>query len=133
MDRRKIGKIVKRIGIFLLVAAILCKLYSEAPTFGRQVHFNEWAWKHYPFSRIRYYMSDSLVKKLNTEKPTIEQTAEMLGYEDMVGNRIQLGDEHITYFLMTPTFYVFGLGMYTLNIDFRKDGSFESAEVSFDD
>ena len=111
------GKPIKRIVIGFLVILVLCIVYSKIPTFGRQIRF----------------MSDSLVKKLNTEKPTIEQTAEMLGYEDMVGNRIKLGDEHITYFLMTPTFYVFGLGMYTLNIDFRKDGSFESAEVSFDD
>ena len=125
--------IVKRTGIYLLVAAILCKLYSEAPTFGRQIRFNEWAWKHYPFTRIKYYMSDSLVKKLNTEKPTIEQTAEMLGYEDMVGDRIKLGDEHITYFLMTPQFYLFGLAMYTLDIDFSEDGSFQSAEVIYSD
>ena len=127
------GKPIKRVVIVFLAIVVLFIAYSKKPTFGRQIRFNEWAWKHYPFTRIKYYMSDSLVKKLNTEKPTIEQTAEMLGYEDMVGNRIQLGDEHITYFLMTPTFYVFGLGMYTLNIDFRKDGSFESAEVSFDD
>ncbi len=127
------GKPIKRVVIVLLAIVVLFIAYSNKPTFGRQIRFNEWAWKHYPFTRIKYYMSDSLVKKLNTEKPTIEQTAEMLGYEDMVGNRIKLGDEHITYFLMTPTFYVFGLGMYTLNIDFRKDGSFESAVVSFDD
>ncbi len=133
MDRRNIGKIVKRTGIYLLVAAILCKLYSEAPTFGRQVHFNEWAWKHYPFSRIRYYMSDSLVEKLNTEKPNIEQMAEMLGYEIMGGNRIKLGDKHVTYFLMTPQFYLFGLAMYTLDIDFSEDGSFLSAEVIYND
>ena len=127
------GKPIKRIVIGFLAIVVLFIAYSKKPTFGRQIRFNEWAWKHYPFTRIKYYMSDSLVKKLNIEKPTIEQTAEMLGYEDMVGNRIKLGDEHITYFLMTPTFYVFGLGMYTLNIDFRKDGSFESAVVSFDD
>ena len=127
------GKPIKRVVIVFLAIVVLFIAYSKKPTFGRQIRFNEWAWKHYPFTRIKYYMSDSLVKKLNIEKPTIEQTAEMLGYEDMVGNRIMLGDEHITYFLMTPTFYVFGLGMYTLNIDFRKDGSFESAVVSFDD
>ena len=124
---------VKRIGIYFLVVVLLCIAYSKAPTFGRQVRFNEWAWKHYPFSRIKYYMSDSLVEKLNAEKPDIEQTAEMLGLEDMVGNRIQLGDRHVTYFLMTPTFYVFGLAMYTLDIDFREDGSFLSAEVIYSD
>ena len=78
-------------------------------------------------------MSDSLVEKLNTEKPNIEQIAEMLGYEEMAGNRIKLGDKKVIYFLMTPQFFLFGLAMYTLDIDFSEDGSFLSAEVIYDD
>ena len=133
MGKGNIKKRVKHIGIYLLAITLLCIVYSKALTFGRQVRFNEWAWKHYPFTRIRYYMSDSIVNKLKVEKPDIEQTAEILGHEDMVGNRIKIGDRHVTYFLMTPTFYVFGLAMYTLDIDFKEDGSFQSAEVIYQD
>lgn len=63
--------ISKRIGIILLVIAIpaLCVVHMITPTFGRQIPFNEWAWKHYPVQKIRYYMSDSVLEWLNTDNP----------------------------------------------------------------
>lgn len=78
-------------------------------------------------------MSESLVQKLNTEKPDIMQIADMLGQESMEGRRITSGDTHASYFLMTPSFYLMGLAMYTLEIEFTNEGSFLSAEVVFSD
>ena len=78
-------------------------------------------------------MSDDLVKKLNTEKPNIEQVAEMLGREMMGGHDIQVGDKYVTYFLRTPPFLLIGLDMYTLDICFEEDGSFIKASVNFSD
>lgn len=125
--------IVKRIGIILLVMAVLCVTCLVAPTFGQQIPFNEWGWKHYPVHKIRYYMSESLVEKLNAEKPNIEQTAEMLGQVMMGGHQVQLGDTYICYFLKTSPFSIMSLEMYTLNIYFDKEGTFKSAKVACSD
>ena len=127
------NKIVKRIGVILFVIAVLCVTCMVTPTFGYQIPFNEWAWKHHPVHKIRYFMSESLVKKLNEEKPSIGQTAEMLGQEMMGGNIIQQGDTFVCYFLKTGPSVIMGLDMYTLNIYFDKDGAFKSAEVVFSD
>ena len=94
----------KRIGLIFLIIAALCVFHMITPTFGLQIPFNEWVWKNDPNHRIRYYMSESLVEKLNTEKPDIMQTADMLGQESMGGSRITSGDTHVTYFLMPPPF-----------------------------
>ncbi|MBQ9398907.1 MAG: hypothetical protein IJU08_10495 [Bacteroidales bacterium] len=129
---KRFGK-TKYIGLIFLVIIAVCVVFSITPTLGQQIPFNEWTWKHYPVDRIRYYMSDSLVDKLNTEKPNIMQVAEMLGENMMGGHRVQLGDTHITYFLMTPPLLLFGLDMYTLELGFNEDGSFQSARVVFSD
>jgi len=78
-------------------------------------------------------MSESLVEKLNTEKPSIEQTAEMLGHETMGDNQVQRGNTHICYFLMNPPLLFIGLDMYTLDIWFNEEGTFQSAKVVFSD
>lgn len=129
---RRLGK-TKHIGLFICVIIALCAVFSIIPTLGQQIPFNEWAWKHYPVERIRYYMSESLVEKLNTEEPNIMQVAEMLGENMMGAHRVQIGDTHITYFLMSPPLPFFGLDMYTLELGFSEEGAFQSAEVVFSD
>ena len=126
-------RLAKLTGIILLVIVVLCVTISITPTFGQQIPFNEWIWKHHPVRRIRYFMSDDLVKKLNTEKPNIEQVTELLGHEMMGGHHIQVGDTWVRYFLRTPPFLLFGLDMYTLDIWFDEDGSFQEARVIFSD
>ena len=125
--------IAKRIGIILLVIMVVCVTCLVAPTFGQQIPFNEWGWKHFPVHKIRYYMSESLVEKLHAEKPNIGQTAEMLGQVTMGGHQVQLGDTYICYFLKTSPFSIMSLDMYTLDIYFDKDGTFKSAKVTFSD
>ena len=76
-------------------------------------------------------MSESLIEKMNAEKPDIMQVAEMLGPEMMGGHRIQVGDKWVSYFLRTPT--LMGIDMYTLDFFFNEDGSYQSASVVFSD
>jgi len=133
IQKQSTKRIAKLIGIILLVIVVLCVTISISPTFGRQVPFNEWVWKHHPVHKVRYFMSDDLVEKLNTEKPTIEQVAELLGHEMMGGHHIQVGDRWVSYFLRTPPFLLIGLDMYTLDIWFDEDGSFIKASVNFSD
>lgn len=129
-SNKRTAKITK---IILMVIVAFCVTISIMPTLGMQIPFNEWAWKHYPVQRIRYYMSDDLVQKLNAEKPNIEQVAELLGDEMMGGHLIQVGDKWVSYFLGTPPFLLIGLAMYTLEIYFDEDGSFQEAAVLFSD
>ena len=70
---------IKRLGVVLLVLAGLYIVLSIPPTFGRQIPFNQWAWEHNPFHKVRYFMSDSIIEWLNTEKPSIGETVKKLG------------------------------------------------------
>ena len=128
-------RIAKYLGIGLLAVAVICIVGAHVPTLGKQVPFNQWFWKHdhWPFERVRYYMSESLVEKLRAEKPSIEETVELLGNEDYFGIRYEPGDTRLYYFLMTPPFLIMGLDMYSLIIDFNDDGSFRGASVIFED
>ena len=124
------NKISQSIGIILLVIAIpvLCVAHLITPTFGRQIPFNEWAWKHYPVQKIRYYMSDSVLEWLNMEQPSQEEIMAKLGTDTdpFTPTRTSL-----TYLLMSPN--LIGLAIYTLDIDFNEDGTFKSAGVVFSD
>lgn len=129
---KSIKRVAKTTGLILLVIVVLCVTISITPTLGQQIPFNEWIWKHHPIHKIRYFMSDDLVNKLNTEKPNIEQVADMLG-QDLSDRPIHVGDKWLSYLLRTPPFLLIGLDMYTLDICFDEEGSFLSASVVFSD
>lgn len=118
----------KRIGLIFLIIAALCVVHMITPTFGLQIPFNEWVWKHYPVQKIRYYMSDSVLEWLNTEQPSQEVIMDRLGTDT---DPFTPTKTSITYWLMSPT--LIGLAMYTLEIDFNEDGSFRAAGVVFSD
>lgn len=118
----------KRIGLIFLIIAALCVVHMITPTFGLQIPFNEWVWKHYPVQKIRYYMSDSVLEWLNTEQPSQEEIMDRLGTDTDPFTPTRTS---ITYWLMSPT--LIGLAMYTLEIDFNEDGSFRAAGVVFSD
>ena len=118
----------KRTGIILIVIAALCITCSISPTLGFQVPFNQRIWKHHPVKKIRYYMSESLVEKLNKEKPSVEETLDLLG-DDFLGSHP--GSTYLFYVLKPDVFI--GLAMYSLDISFNEDGSFKSAGVSYSD
>ena len=119
----------KRIGIIMIVIAALCITCSISPTLGFQVPFNQWIWKHHPVHKIRYYMSESLVKKLNKEKPSVEETIDLLG-EDFLGDH-HPGETYLFYVLKPGAFI--GLAMYSLSITFNEDGSYDSAGIIYSD
>ena len=119
----------KRIGIIMIVIAALCITCSISPTLGFQVPFNQWIWKHHPVHKIRYYMSESLVKKLNKEKPSVEETIDLLG-EDLLGDH-HPGETYLFYVLKPGAFI--GLAMYSLSITFNEDGSYDSAGIVYSD
>ena len=122
-------KKAKRILCILLAIFVLCIIHSNLPTLGKQIRFNKWAWNHYPVKRIRYYMSDSVLNWLNTEKPSIQETVDVLGNKELAGSYYKPGDTSLEYFLMTPPFLLVGLDMYVLCVFYNDDGSFESADV----
>lgn len=121
-------KSTKVIVITLIVIIGLCIVCVIWPTLGQQVSFNEWVWKHHPVHKTRYYMSDSLVEKLNIERPSLEETIAMLGPEPT--GFIQ-GETHLSYWLHSPG--LIGLKMYSLEIDFNDDGTFKGAGVVYSD
>lgn len=118
----------RAIVIILIVIIDLCIVCMICPTLGQQVPFNEWIWKHHPVHKTRYYMSNSLVEKMNTERPTREETTAMLGPEP--DGFIQ-EENHLSYWLRSPG--LIGLQMYSLEIDFNDDGSFKNAAVVYSD
>lgn len=122
-------RIRKFIWAFLGLIGVICIVHSITPTFGRQIPFNQRVWKHDPVKKIRYYMSDSLIEKLNKEKPSIEETIDMLG-NDSLGN-YHPGETYLFYYLKSGA--LIGLAMYALDICFNEDGSFNKAGVVYSD
>jgi hypothetical protein len=74
-------------------------------------------------------MSGSLVEKLNKEKPSLEETINMLG-DDFFGD-YHPGDTYLSYYLKSGA--LIGLAMYTLDVSFNEDGSFIGANVCYSD
>lgn len=70
-------RIKRLIWIALGIIAVLVVIHSVSPTLGMQAPFNQWVWKHYPVQKIRYYMSDSLIEKLNNFAQYIDNQAKI--------------------------------------------------------
>ena len=118
-------KPVTFIVITLLLFAAACLTVVISPTFGRQVPFNEWAWKHHPVQKVRYYMSDSILEWLNEEQPSREVVLDQLGEEYSDEFFSSSDDNLLTYWLKNDGF----IGIYLLGIDFNADGSFKEASI----
>ena len=110
--------------LLILIAAlgIICLI---SPASDKQVPFDQRAWMR---DIRRYNMSDSLVVKLNREKPSFEETLDMLG-NDFNGVH-HPGDTSLTYILKSEPLSV---AFYSLEIRFNEDGSFRSAGVLYSD
>jgi hypothetical protein len=118
-------KPVRYLIITLLVLAVACLTMVISPTFGRQVPFNEWTWKHHPVQKVRYYMSDSILEWLNKEKPSREAVMDKLGDGKLDEISPSSNSYQLIYWLMSKGF----LGVYALAIDFNADGSFQEATI----
>ena len=116
----------KTIGIvFLILIAALGIICLIVPASDKQVPFDQRAWM---YDIRRYNMSDSLVVKLNREKPSFEETLDMLG-NDFNGIH-HPGDTSLMYVLKSEPISV---AFYSLEIRFNEDGSFRSAGVFYSD
>ena len=122
---------IKRLGVVLLVLAGLYIVLSITPTFGRQIPFNQWAWEHNPFHKVRYFMSDSIIEWLNTEKPSIGETVKKLGTDEIADIEYKPGDTVLEYFLKPGL--IIGPDYYTLIIFFNGNGSFKDVVISHED
>ena len=97
-----------------------------SPTLGRQVAFNECLWHHYPAPKIRYYMSDSLLVYLNTQKPDYSETHQLLGkdfwdnFSDFKPDPLDPSRELI-YVLKTAP--IIDLRRWILVVDFNEQGN----------
>ena len=118
-------KPVRYLIITLLILAVACLTMVISPTFGRQVPFNEWAWKHHPVQKVRYYMSDSILEWLNKEKPSREVVLDKLGNEEFDELFPTSNSDNLIYRLMSTGF----MRVYALRIDFNADGSFQEATI----
>ncbi|MCR5424090.1 MAG: hypothetical protein K6E93_04915 [Bacteroidales bacterium] len=123
----------KSLKVFLLTMTVLVDLVilcGIAPTLWQQVPFNQWVWEHHPVRKVRYYMSESLIEKLNKERPSYEETLALLG-EDMYnrGGHVYGGNQ-LQYWLKSDA--IVGLKYYSLLICY-DDGRFESARIVYED
>lgn len=112
------NRLLKRSVMVLGAIAALCIILAFAPTFGRQVKFDQWAWYHHSDPTIRYYMSESVMDWLNEAGPSYECVLSRLGQGN--GPRGQEG-RHLSYQLKRNAC--------SLEIDFDENGGFLKAGV----
>ena len=74
----------------------------------------------------RFYMTDSLIKKLNEDKPKRAEIFDLLGKPKLEG---RISDNEVAYWLKSDGF----LAMWELYIDFDDNGNFKSAVVAYAD
>ena len=74
----------------------------------------------------RFYMTDSLVEKLNDEKPNRSEIFDLLGKPPIEG---RINDNVVSYWLKSEGF----LTIWELAIFFDDDGNYESARVYCED
>ena len=101
------------------------------PTLNQQVTFNEYLWHHYPATKIRYYMSDSLLAFLNTQKPTYTETHQLLG-EDFWDTWPGLEQDsldrprELVYLLKSDFVDLYG-ATWMMAIDFDESGNYKES------
>ena len=89
----------------------------------KQIPFNKKQWMR---EKNRFYMTDSLIKKLNEDKPKRAEIFDLLGTPELEG---RIKDTEVSYWLKSDGF----LAMWELYIYFDDNGNFESAVVAYAD
>ena len=74
----------------------------------------------------RFYMTNSLIKKLNEDKPKRAEIFDLLGTSELA---VRIKDTEVSYWLRSDGF----LAMWELYIYFDDNGNFESAVVAYAD
>ncbi len=107
-----------------------------APTFTRQVAFNEYWWHHCPSKRIRYYMSDSLLSYLEIHRPTYVETHQLLG-EDFWDTWPDFKPDSLDRpryleYILRQDYDLYG-SAWKMVIDFDDDGNYTDSHRWYDD
>ena len=89
----------------------------------KQIPFNKKQWMR---EKNRFYMTDSLIKKLNEDKLKRAEIFDLLGKPKLEG---RISDNEVSYWLKSDGF----LAMWELYIDFDDNGNFKSAVVAYAD
>ena len=89
----------------------------------KQILFNK---KQLMKEKNRFYMTDSLIKKLNEDKPKRTEIFGLLGKPELEG---RISDKEVSYWLKSDGF----LAMWELYIYFDDNGSFKSAVIVYAD
>lgn len=89
----------------------------------KQIPFNKKQWMR---EKNRFYMTDSLIEKLNEDKPKRTEIFDMLGKPQLEG---RISDNEVSYWLKSEGF----LTTWVLAVNFNNDGSFKSAIVYCED
>ena len=129
------------ISVAVIIAFVLLTLFNIAvfaPTLHRQVPFNSWVWNHAhsPFGKVRYYMSKSLIEKLNQTQPTYQEAYELLG-EDFWNTfdggywKEKCTNHELYYFLKSDS--IIGFDHYYLFIEFDEQGNYKQAYITHKD
>lgn len=71
-------------------------------------------------------MTDSLIEKLNKEKPNRQQILNLLGKPKLEG---RIADNEVDYFLKSEDFFT----VWVFAVNFDDGGNFESAKVLCED
>lgn len=106
--------------LIVLFAVICCLFFSCT---RKQISFNQEQWLK---ERNRYYMTDSLIEKLNAEKPKRSAIFDLLGKPKLEG---RIKDNEVEYWLKSEGF----LTVWVLAVKFDDNGNFESATVYCED
>lgn len=91
----------------------------------KQIEFDAQKWQN---GKYRYEMAESLIKKLEKEKPSRTEVEKILGIPEVEGN---IGEKSLTYFLKSDA--IIGFAMYQLAVHFDEGGTFEKAEILYTD
>lgn len=109
----------KKIAMCLL--AICCMCFFSCTK--KQIPFSQEQWLK---EKNRYCMTDSLIEKLNKEKPNRQQIFGLLGKPKLEG---RIADNEVDYFLKSEDFFT----VWILAVNFDDGGNFESAKVLCED
>lgn len=103
----------KKTSLFIL----FCILFFSCE--HRKKPFNKEQWLQ---EKNRFYMTDSLIEKLNDEKPKRSEIFDFLGKPKLKG---RIRDNEVSYWLKSEGF----LTIWVLDVHFDDYGNFESATI----
>ena len=109
---------MKKVTIFILLLSIFFVSCTH-----KQIPFNKKQWIK---EKNRFYMTDSLIEKLNNEKPKRSEIFDLLGKPKLEG---RIRNNEVSYWLKSEGF----LTIWELAIYFDDEGNFQSAQVYRED